>query len=385
MYSKPVSAVELAQTLIAFNTINPPGNESDCVAYLADLLCDAGFYARFFEFAPGRTSLVARLSSSLTPPRRPLCFAGHTDTVPLGQAPWHVDPFSGVIRDGKLYGRGSSDMKSGIAAFVTAALDTSSCLKKKGHDLILAIVAGEETGCLGSNHLAELPDSEKAAALGKAGAVIIAEPTGNRPLVGHKGALWLTARFHGISAHGSMPMQGDNAIYKAARAVCRLQQFDFDTAPHPYMGSPTLNVGTISGGMNINSVPDAAAIGIDIRTVAGQDHTRLIQRLTQYLGSDAELTPEINEEAVWTDPDDPWVQDVFELVTPIFNHRPGVETISYFTDAAALKHAFGDVPTLIFGPGDSFTAHQTDEYCELRRIDEAVAAYSAIIRNWYGV
>ena len=137
--------------------------------------------------------------------------------------------------------------------------------------------------------------------------------------------------------------------------------------------------------MNINSVPDAAAIGIDIRTVAGQDHTRLIQRLTQYLGSDAELTPEINEEAVWTDPDDPWVQDVFELVTPIFNHRPGVETISYFTDAAALKHAFGDVPTLIFGPGDSFTAHQTDEYCELRRIDEAVAAYSAIIRNWYGV
>lgn len=385
MSPKPVSAVELTQTLIGFNTINPPGNESACVTYLAGLLLDAGFSARFFEFAPDRTSLVVRLTNGSTSSRRPICFAGHVDTVPLGHAPWHEDPFGGTIRDGKIYGRGACDMKSGIAAFVTAALNTAKDLKCSRSDLVLVIVAGEETGCLGSAHLAALAEPEKSEVLGHAGAVIVSEPTGNRPLIGHKGALWLTARFSGTTAHGSMPEQGDNAIYKAAEAIRRLQQFDFEGTTHPCMGSPTLNVGTISGGMNINSVPDAASVGIDIRTVSGQDHKQLLQRLKRFLGPGTELIPEIDVEAVWTDPDDPWIREAFDVVTPILGSRPEIETVSYFTDAAALKRALGGGPTLIFGPGDAFMAHQTDEYCELSRIDQAVEAYSAIIRRWYGI
>jgi hypothetical protein len=100
---------------------------------------------------------------------------------------------------------------------------------------------------------------------GQAGALVVAEPTTNRPLCGHKGALWLKATTRGVTAHGSMPDKGVNAIYAAARAVGRLEAFDFNVARHPVMGAPTLNVGTLHGGLNLNSVPDRAEIGIDIR------------------------------------------------------------------------------------------------------------------------
>ncbi|MDX1500709.1 MAG: M20/M25/M40 family metallo-hydrolase, partial [Woeseiaceae bacterium] len=114
------SATEITQRLIQFNTINPPGDERECTRYLGAMLEDAGFQVSFFEYGEGRTSLIARLAGSGTRP--PICFGGHVDVVPLGLAPWSVEPFAGEIRDGKLYGRGSSDMKSGVAAFVHAGL-----------------------------------------------------------------------------------------------------------------------------------------------------------------------------------------------------------------------------------------------------------------------
>src|SRR5262249_12386324 len=155
----------------------------------------------------------------------------------------------------RLYGRGSSDMKSGVAAFVIAAQHLAKHLRASP-GVVLVIAAGEETGCDGSRHLVAVNG-----ALGEAGAIVIAEPTGNYPLVGHKGALWLHARATGVTAHGSMPDRGVNAIYKAARAVAKLERFAFAGKPHPVLGSPTLNVGTINGGFNINSVPDGTTIG----------------------------------------------------------------------------------------------------------------------------
>src|SRR6266498_2846770 len=126
--------------------------------------------------------------------------------------------------------------------------------------------AGEETGSEGAFALA------RRGMRGQAGALVVAEPTTNRPLCGHKGALWLKATTRGVTAHGSMPEKGVNAIYAAARAVGRLEAFDFNVARHPVMGAPTLNVGTLHGGLNLNSVPDRAEIGIDIRTIPGMLH-----------------------------------------------------------------------------------------------------------------
>ena len=273
----PTDPVRLTQDLLHMNTINPPGNEEACARSLGALLEDAGFRTRYHSFGPGRLNLLAEIGSDAE--RLPLCFTGHVDVVPLGAAPWSKDPFAGETDAGRMFGRGSSDMKSGVAAFVAAAITMASHLER-GPGLSLVITAGEENGCEGAFSL--LRDR----ALGRAGAVVVAEPTSNYPLVGHKGAFWLHATTRGVTAHGSMPEKGDNALFKAARALSKLEAFRFDNPPHSLMGQASLNVGTLHGGLNINSVPDLAVMGIDIRTVPTVDHMALLRDLAQQLGSE---------------------------------------------------------------------------------------------------
>ena len=218
--------------------------------------------------------------------------------------------------------------------------------------------------------------------LGRAGAVVVAEPTSNYPFIGHKGAFWLQAHARGVTAHGSMPDKGDNAVYKAARAVGKLERFRFENPPHPLMGQATLNVGTFHGGLNINSVPDRASVGIDIRTVPTVRHADLLATLIRQLSPEVELETLMDLEAVYTDPSLPWIRSVFEVMTPILGAEPTPRTATYFTDAAALNRAYGNPPTVILGPGEPQMAHQTDEYCVVERIAQAVAAYEEIIRRW---
>ncbi len=365
-------AVELTRALLRFDTINPSSPEGPCALHLAGMLEGAGFRVSTHEFAPGRTSVVARCGEGRRPP---LCFAGHIDTVPLGAARWSHDPFAGTIDGDRLYGRGSSDMKSGVAAFVSAAIEAARAAPAP--DLLLVIVAGEETGCEGSAHLVRT-----AGALGTAKALVVAEPTGNEPLVGHKGALWLRARTRGVTAHGSMPERGVNAIYKAARAVAALEQHAFDVPADPLLGAPTLNVGTIAGGLNVNSVPDEATIGIDIRTIPAQRNAEVRAALQRRLGPDGELSTLIDVGALRTAADDPWIQQVFEVAAARTGTRPAGRSASYFTDASMLTPALGGVPTVILGPGELAQAHQTDEYCLVSRVREAVDLYRELVARW---
>lgn len=366
--------VVLTRTLVAFDTINPPGDERPCAEHLGRLLEDVGFTVSYHEFAERRTSLVARIGGSSE--TTPLCFTGHIDTVPLGATPWTVEPFAGEISDGKLYGRGTTDMKNGVAAFVVAVLRLGRELAA-GPGVILVITAGEETGCEGAYHLAGLAD-----VLGEAGAIVVAEPSSNQPWIGHKGAIWLTARTTGVTAHGSMPEQGVNAVYKAANAIGKLEDFDFNIAPDTILGKPTLNVGTVHGGLNFNSVPDMAEIGIDIRTTPGQDHATILSNLSGYLGDGVELETVVDVGGVLTDPANEWMQEVFDIMSGILGSRPEAHTATYFTDASALAPAYGGAPTVILGPGEATMAHQTDEYCIVNRIGEAVEAYTEIARRW---
>jgi len=366
--------VVLTRTLVAFDTINPPGDERPCAEHLGRLLEDVGFTVSYHEFAERRTSLVARIGGSSE--TTPLCFTGHIDTVPLGATPWTVEPFAGEISDGKLYGRGTTDMKNGVAAFVVAVLRLGRELAA-GPGVILVITAGEETGCEGAYHLAGLAD-----VLGEAGAIVVAEPSSNQPWIGHKGAIWLTARTTGVTAHGSMPEKGVNAVYKAANAIGKLEDFDFNIAPDTILGKPTLNVGTVHGGLNFNSVPDMAEIGIDIRTTPGQDHATILSNLSGYLGDGVELETVVDVGGVLTDPANEWMQEVFDIMSGILGSRPEAHTATYFTDASALAPAYGGAPTVILGPGEATMAHQTDEYCIVNRIGEAVEAYTEIARRW---
>ena len=354
----PIDPVELSRELIAFNTINPPGNELACVQHLEKLLASAGLETSLQSFAPDRANLIARIGGAGDKP--PLCFTGHVDTVPLGNAPWSVDAFAGEIIDGKMYGRGSTDMKCGVAAFVAAIGNMADQLRGTS-GAVLVITAGEEIGCEGAFHLA------RAGSLGRAGAIVVAEPTSNAALVGHKGALWLRLTLKGVTAHGSMPHLGVNAAFKAARAITKLEAFDFNVAPHPHLGSPTLNVGTVHAGLNVNSVPDLAEIGIDIRSIPGLNHLRIQEHLKAELGEDVALEPIVDVGAVWTDPALPWIKDVYGIVNEITGEETGAEprTAPYFTDASALTPAFGNPPTIILGPGEAAKAHQTDEYCSV--------------------
>jgi succinyl-diaminopimelate desuccinylase len=367
-------SVELTQELVRFNTVNPPGAERACAVRLAGLMEGAGFTTELVPFGEGRAQLLARIGGKVD--HLPLGFTGHLDTVPLGAQPWSVDPFAAEIADGRLYGRGSSDMKGGVAAFVAACVALAGRLADTP-GVLLVITAGEETGCTGADALVATDGR-----LGRVGALVVAEPTGNRPLVGHKGALWLEAETKGVTAHGSMPEKGVNAVYKAARAVLALQGFDFNVARHDVLGAPSLNVGTIQGGLNINSVPDRALIGIDIRTIPAQIHAQIREQLTNYLGPDVVLKTLLDAKSVWTDPHDPWIGDVFRIAREVEGIDDGIGAAPYFTDASALTPALGSPPTAIIGPGELALAHQTDEYCLVPRIERATEIYSQLIRSW---
>ena len=144
-------------------------------------------------------------------------------------------------------------------------------------------------------------------------------------------------------------------------------------------------MGTITGGVNINSVPDRAVIGIDMRTIPDQNHTHLFEQILSVLGPEADLSRRISVEGIWTDPDHPWVREVFELAAPVLGERPQAGALPYFTDAGILTPAYGGIPTLILGPGEPGMAHQTNEYCRVDRIEQAKEIYIEIVRRWCGI
>ena len=367
----------LTRELLAYNTINPPGMERACARLLGGLLEQAGFRIAYHEFADERTSLIATIGGAEKPP---ICFTGHIDTVPLGAARWTRDAFAGETDGDRLYGRGSTDMKSGIAAIVAAAVELAPHLGR-GPGMTLVLTAGEEIGCEGARFLADHRH------LDRAGAIVIAEPTANYPYIGHKGLAWFEVETHGVTAHGSMPELGENAIVKMARVIDVLGGFRFPVESHPVMGVPTMNVGTIRGGLNTNSVPDEARITVDTRSVPGIDHGHLCKSLEALLAPHgASVRKIVDCASLYTDPADEWVAEVFEVCTPFLDGRPAPKTITFSTDGADLKRGFGGTaPAVILGPGEPRLAHQTDEWCSMGRIEQSVDVFRELARRWCGL
>jgi succinyl-diaminopimelate desuccinylase len=368
--------VELTRELVGIRTVNPPGDEEKAASLLAARLSDAGFSVESHDFGEGRTSLVARWGVTDRPS---LCLTGHLDTVPLGRADWSVDAFAGETDGDRLFGRGTSDMKGGTAAIVVAAERVAAAGGSPSAGLELVLCAGEETGCEGALALVE------AGALGDCGAVLVAEPTTNYPCVAHKGVVWADAVARGKTAHGSMPHLGENAIYKLARAVLALEDFTFDAPEHALLGAPTVSLGTFSGGININSVPDRAEAGIDVRTVPGLDGDAVLAALRERLGEEIELEPRVMLDPIDTDPGGEWVREVFGVMESLIGEAPEPRGLAYFTDAAALSPAYGTPPTIICGPGDAEQAHRTDESCSMEALEAAGEGFFEIARRWCGL
>ena len=363
--------IALTRKLISFDTSNPEGNEEDIAIFVGKLLSENGFKVNYHKLARNRLTVIAE--KGLTSNRPPLVLTGHFDTVPLGTKQWTKDPFSGTVSDGKIFGRGTSDMKGGLAAMICAASEAfRESIPMGGVRLIFT--AGEETGCRGAKHLVATGYD-----LGKASAIIVGEPTSNVPAIGHKGALYLNVSASGKTAHSSMPELGDNAIYKVARAITKIENFNFRTEKDDLHGSSTINVGMINGGKNLNSVPDHAEFTIDIRSTSKVSHSEILERLSQELGNEVIIEKLVDLMPVRSSESAPFVQ----LVYVVCGISPGKDiypkSLPYVTDGAVLQQLYDGVPTVILGPGQPEMAHQTDEFCYTTKIEEAVTIYKNII------
>lgn len=368
-----MNVLELTADLIKFNTINPPGNEKNIAEFIGKIFLDHGFSVEYQSNADQRLNLIA--SKGLSNIRPPIVFSGHFDVVPLGNNEWSTDPFSGEIIDGKIYGRGSSDMKSGLAAIICAAVDT---YEKKYHEggIMIIFTADEEPGCFGAKKLFSSDLN-----LGSASALIVGEPTSNKPFIGHKGALYLNVKTVGVTAHSALPELGDNAIYKAAKAICKIANLKFNVEKDPLLGFPTINVGKINGGLNLNSVPDKAMFTVDLRSTTKLHNKEALELLTYELGRDVEIETLVDLCAVATPEDDSFIQMVYQVC----NYLEDIENIPkaapFLTDSSIITPALNNPPTIILGPGETSMAHQTDEFCYINKIEESVEIYKSIIEN----
>lgn len=359
--------VVLLQDLIRIPSLNPPGDEVACAQFCAGILDAIGFAVTVIGFGERRVNLIAH-----PPGRRPggnLGFSGHLDTVPLGGKAWTYPPFSGECVDGRVYGRGSSDMKGGIAAFMSACARHHA---NTGHcpDVTIILTGGEETGCEGAAALATSPLLADCMFRG----LLIGESTRNYPVLGHKGVAWFECTAEGRTAHAAMPEFGVNAIYKATDAIARIRAVDLG-ADDPIIGKTTINIGTFQGGLNINSVPDRATFTVDARTGSADSHVRIADTIRKCLCNAISLQKRLDIPPVVASSDDPFVQAVRTIATRHGIPDRGIATVPYFTDAAILSPAFGNAPAVIIGPGEPDVAHQTDEFCPVDALLTATNLY----------
>lgn len=370
-----LDVIKITQDLIRLNTVNPPGNEAIAANYIGNILSNSGLDVKYHSFKD-KTRLHVIAEIGITEHYDPLVFTGHFDTVPNGSQQWSYNPLGGKIIDDKIFGRGSSDMKSGLASIVCAVIETiDENVPTCGIRLILT--AGEEIGCEGANDLIK-SDID----FGKASAIIVGEPTANIPAIAHKGSLYINVTAKGKTAHSSMPQLGSNAIYKAAKAIVKIEQFKFDVEEDKLLGYPTINVGMIQGGKNVNSVPDEVKFTIDVRSTSNLKNSDALQILKKELEDDLIIIPFVDTGIVYNDEDTDFVKIVNKICDVDRFKGNYTKALPYATDGAILQKIYNGVPTMILGPGQPEQAHQTDEFCYTEKIINSVNIYKSIIAKW---
>jgi len=339
-----------------------------------------GFSIQLIEAEEGLTNVIGKYQGSNNAPW--ILFNGHTDVVPVQRdEDWIVEPFSAEIKDGRIYGRGACDMKGGLAAMLAAPKIVFSLFPEyKGNIILTATVDEEIGGFKGMKYIVEQGI--------KADMGIVCEPTDLKIVNVCKGLLWLKLRTKGKSAHGGMPEHGINAVYKMAKILNRLEDYDFKQAPHDVLGKPTINIGRITGGARPNIVPDSCEAEIDIRYLPNQNRQEIIDELKELISElkreDHQIDAEIDiiryRSSVEISKEEKVIQTIMEAFGEVMGNYPEFRGMVTPADSEYLVNA--GIPSVMFGPGADQLAHTTNEWIAIDEILNAVKIYATImIRN----
>jgi len=373
---------ELLRKLVQAETTAATG-ELAAAKVISDELGRSGITARIDNWDQTRANVIAQVKSpaeggqaGLRPGRKAaILFACHLDVVGPGEADWKYPPFGGVESDGRIYGRGSADMKGGIAAIVTATRRLVEAGTRLQGDIIFLAAAGEETDSCGAKRFIRdcnwLP--------GLTG-VVIPEPTDFEVVTAHRGMLWLEVTTKGKAAHGSTPQLGVNAISSMRCILDELENYKIPFEPHKLLGECSMSINTIAGGKALNVVPDKCSIGIDIRTLPSQNHQDIITDLEKIFGKlksrnpqfDAKVSVIRGVEPLETDNRCDFVKDFCAAVG-----TTKTKAVGFTTDGPCFAPL--GAPVVIFGPGKPELCHKPDEYIEIRNVEKAVEHYKNII------
>jgi acetylornithine deacetylase len=348
--------------------------------YLERFFGELGVGCRRQTIAPGRDNVIARYDSPRA--RTTLLFDAHQDTVPTDGMT--IPPFVPRIEGGRLYGRGSCDVKGGMAAMLAAFARLVREQPAGAASVVMACTVDEEFTHYGSSHLAATQHGAELA--------IVSEPTRLEVVDRHKGAVRWKVRTQGVACHSSSPHLGINAIYRMAQVALALADHAAELArdkADPVLGPPSLSVGRIEGGQSVNVVPDSCEIEVDRRIVPGEVaeevmarvHAGLIARLGKEAGGWTSFSPPfVNMPALSAGAASAgrWQERVQAALAPVLGRPPAVSAVPYGTDAGPLGAA--GLPCLVFGPGDVAQAHTKDEWIELEQVRVAALAYYELAR-----
>ena len=368
--------------MVQIPSVNPFGQadpaapaEEAMASYVETMLASLGMETDSQGVADGRRNVWGRLKGAGDGPT--VMLAAHLDTVAVGG---YDDPFSGTVRDGRVYGRGSCDMKPAFAAYFEVVRMIKASGQPLEGDLIIAGVVDEEHAMTGSAHFGRHGP--------KVDCAIIAEPSSLAICPQHKGQICTSLRLTGRSVHSSVPHLGVNAIYHMAALVSAFEAYAAELSartPHPMCGTPSFSVGVVRGGENVSSVPDWCELEIDRRTVPGESYDAVMAEISGIIDSVAAglegfaceiLPPELQVPPLGTPLDAPVVTEVMAACEAVTGRPAEVLAFTGSTDAPN----FG-VPSVICGAGALAQCHSLNEYVELAELEAAVQIYHDAVRR----
>lgn len=383
----PLDVVETLRDLVRIPSVNPMGRnvsgpeffEYAVTDHLERLFKSLDLPFERHQVEPLRANILVRVDGTtpLDQGGKLLLFEAHQDTVPVDGMT--IPPWTPDVRDGRIYGRGSTDIKGGMAAMLAALSRLAVERPANMPTIVLACTVNEEHGFTGATHLTKLWTEGGSKLMPRTpDAVVVAEPTLLNVVVAHKGVVRWRCHTDGRAAHSSQPENGDNAIYRMSRVLGVLERYAKEVVPnlnqHPLVGKPTLSVGTITGGISVNTVPDRCTIEIDRRVLPGDDPFQVRRHVLDHLAT--ELGPDFPMRH-----DDPIIatrglsdaenQDLAaRLSTAAQEHGGPGERIGvpFGTDAAQFCPF---APSVVFGPGSIAQAHTCDEWLEIDELRKA--------------